>query len=284
MPVLPAHPHSRTLSITSPILPKHAGHPALTPVKLEGHEGINELFRYEVTLKTPDDQNFSYSEGADYELDAWIGREATIGIELEGAGTYAPELPGEAGTAHRGAGERTINGLITQARFLRNEGRHAFYQLTLQPWLYLATLTSDCQIFQDITVVELLGILLADYPYPVEKRLTGTYPKRDYQTQYNETDYTFFQRLCEEWGIHWHFTHSAGQHTLVLTDELAAYRKNPSEAYQTIRFHPLGDKIDEEHLYAFVPARQIVPGRTVTRDYDYTRPKAELEAGHTDTW
>jgi type VI secretion system secreted protein VgrG len=251
-------------------------------VKLEGREGINELFAYEVTLKTPDTQNFSFSGAADFNLDGWIGREATVFVELEGSGSYAPELSGEQGQANQGAGQREISGLIAEAKFLRTEGRHVFYQITLQPWLHLATLTSDCKIFQDVTVVELLDTLLADYPFPVEKRLTGTYPKRDYQTQYNETDFIFFKRLCEEWGIHWFFSHQNGGHTLMLVDDLAAHPQNPSAAYQEILFHPLGDKIDEEHIYAFVPARQIVPGRYVTREYDYTRPKSELQTGNND--
>jgi hypothetical protein len=33
--------------------------------------------------------------------------------------------------------------------------------------------------------------LLSAYGFSVEKRLSGVYPKRDYQTQYNETDYVF---------------------------------------------------------------------------------------------
>jgi type VI secretion system secreted protein VgrG len=249
---------------------------ALTATKVEGQEGINELFSYEVTLKTPGVGNFSYSEAADFKLDGWVGREARIQIELEGSG-YFQAGGADATEAHHGAGWREINGIITQARFLREEGRHVFYQITLRPWLYLATLTGDCKIFQDVSVVEILDKLLADYAYPVEKRLSGTYPKRDYQTQYNETDYVFFRRLCEEWGIHWFFEHEAGVHRLVLIDELSAYRKNKSAAYREIPFHALGDKIDEEHIYAFTPARQLTPGRYVTRDHDYTRSKSELE-------
>jgi type VI secretion system secreted protein VgrG len=264
---------TRTLTIESEVIPEYQGHRALVATKVEGREGINELFSYDVTLKTPGSQNFSYSGGTDFDLDAWIGREAGLRIELEESW--------DEGAGQR-AGVREINGLITQARFLREEGRHVFYQMTLKPWLHLATLTSDCKIFQDMTVVETLDALLSDYVFPVEKRLTGEYPKRDYQTQYNETDHVFFCRLCEEWGIHWFFEHENGTHRLVLIDDLVAYRKNAGAAYREILFHALGDKIDEEHIYAFVPARRLTPGRYVTRDYDYTRPKSELQVIHDD--
>ncbi|MEB0015334.1 phage late control D family protein, partial [Glaciimonas sp. Gout2] len=72
-----------------------------------------------------------------------------------------------------------ISGLITAASMLRQEGRHALYEVTLRPWLHLATLTTDCKIFQDQSVIEIIDLLFADYAFPVDKRLIETYPKRD---------------------------------------------------------------------------------------------------------
>ncbi|MDR2788531.1 MAG: phage late control D family protein, partial [Candidatus Accumulibacter sp.] len=271
------------MTIESPVSPQHRGRPGLVAVKVEGKEGIGELFGYDVILKTPEDRDFVPGEAADIDLDGWIGQEARLEIELEGSGFAAGSGAGQSGgESGRGAGIREINGLIAEACFLREEGRHVFYRITLKPWLHLATLTSDCKIYQDVTVVELLDALLSDYGYPVEKRLTGSYPRRDYQTQYDETDYVFFCRLCEEWGIQWYFEHRDGAHRLVLIDEMSAYQKNRSAAYWDIPFHALGDKIDEEYIHAFVAARRIVPGRYVTRDYDYTRPKSELETRQDD--
>ena len=179
-----------------------ASGPALTgldwvAVKLQGREGIDGLFDYRLTLKDPD-QYFSKR----IDLDERIGRE--IGVRIE--------LADEAG------GIREINALVWEARYLREEGRSAFYELTLKPWLALATLTQDCKIYQDKTVVEVLDEVLETYNYPVEKHLTGRYPKRDYQTQYNETDHEFLDRLCQEWGISYYFEHDRGAHRLVLVD------------------------------------------------------------------
>ena len=285
----------RTLAVESAVIPKYQGHPALVATRIEGREGINELFSYDITLKTPGSQNFIYSGASDFDLDSWIGQEASVRIELADAGFYGFGVSradasgsgangGAEDDGQEGEGDRVreINGLITNARFLREEGRHVFYQMTVKPWLHLATLTSDCKIFQDLTVVELLDELLSDYSFPVEKRLTGEYPRRDYQTQYNETDFVFFRRLCEEWGIHWFFSHKDGAHRLVLIDDLGAYRKNVGRAYHDIQFHALGDQIDEEHIYAFASAREITSGQYVTRDYDYTRPKSELQVGSND--
>jgi len=247
---------TRTLTASGAALPGDD----LVAVKLQGREGIDSLFEYRLTLKTPDARNHSSTQAADYKLDEFIGKEINVEIEL----------------ADEAGGKREINALVVEARFLREEGRHAFYELTLKPWLYLATLTTDCKIFQDRTVIELLDELLSEYSYPVEKRLTGEYPKRDYQTQYNETDYQFFVRLCQEWGLSYFFEHQSGAHRLILADEMSAYRKNPHPRYQTLKFHLPGEQIEEEYIDAFVPQRRIASGRYTSRDYDYTRPQAEL--------
>jgi type VI secretion system secreted protein VgrG len=172
---------ARTLKVQSPAIPVFLGAPALEPVRLSGHEGINSLFEYELLLKTPDALNLGASQAADWDLDGFIGREISCLIELDGAGQFVPGAVGAA--ADRiGSGVRQINALITDAQLWGEEGRHVQYRLTLRPWLHLATLSADVKIFQNKTVVQILDELFADYPFPVHKRLLETYPTRDYQT------------------------------------------------------------------------------------------------------
>jgi len=160
----------RTLSVSGPALPLVDGQPALRAVRLSGREGLNSLFCYELLLESPDD--------ADLDLDAFIGREIHCRIALDDGLD----------------GVREINALVTEAAFLGEAGRHAQYLLTLRPWLHLAELRTDCRIFQDLTVVQILEALLARYPFPVRWRLAEHYPPRDYQTQFNESDFAFFER------------------------------------------------------------------------------------------
>ncbi len=272
---------SRTLSASSTSIPKIMGQPALVPVKLSGTEGLNGLFEYHLDLKTPDGLNLIPSHAANFKLNDFIGRELTVKIELEGNGSF---ISGAAGgsAVNTGAGTREITGLITDAALLGESGRFVHDQLTLRPWLHLATENSDCRIYQDATVVEILDALLGKYSFPVDKRFIDTYPKRDYQTQFNESDYHFFCRLCEEWGINWFFEHSDGKHRLVLIDNMGAHKKNPSAAYQQIPFYPEGHKIDAEYVHRFTPTERITSGSYVTRDYDYTRPKADLTVKRSD--
>ncbi|PIF76348.1 late control gene D protein (GPD) [Variovorax sp. 54] len=115
----------RTLSVSSAAIPVVLGRPALEPVRLSGHEGLNSLFAYELFLKTPDALGLSgVSSSADFDLDAFIGREISCEIELDGSPP------------------RQINALITDAALWGEEGRHVQYKLTLRPWLHMAISTA----------------------------------------------------------------------------------------------------------------------------------------------
>lgn len=105
---------SHTLQIHSSAIPEFLGRPALEPVRLSGHEGMNRLFAYELLLKTPDALNLSASQAADWNLDSFIGREIACTIALGGAGAFLPGAVG-AGIDRVGAGVRQINALITDA-------------------------------------------------------------------------------------------------------------------------------------------------------------------------
>ena len=265
-------PSSRTLRIAGATVPLWQGLPVLTPVRLEGTEAINELFVYRLILKSPDVRDFGPSGAANIPLSDFVGRELTVLIELEDVSPLS--------LVSRGT--REITGLVSSARFINEAGRHAYYEFILKPWLHLASLTSDCKIFQNQTVVEILDALLADYAFPVDKRLGVAYPMRDTQTQLNETDLEFFQRLCQEWGINFHFEHSDGKHRLVLCDNNGAFLANTSPAFRTVRFHNGKNKIDEEYINDFTLSETLTSGSYESRDYDYTRPRAQLAGKASD--
>ncbi|MDP9994128.1 type VI secretion system secreted protein VgrG [Variovorax boronicumulans] len=271
----------RTLSIQSPAIPVLLGEPALEPVRLSGNEGLNSLFAYELLLKTPDALNLGASGAMDFDLDSFIGREITCSIQFDGAGQFVPGVAGQS-VDHIGAGVRQINALITDAEVWGEEGRHVQYKLTLRPWLHLATLTTDCRIYQNKTVIQILDELLASYDFPVDKRLIETYPTRDYQVQFNESDLEFFERLTQSWGISYFFQHSEGKHRLVLIDNMGAYRKNDSAAYQQVEYHAPGWKVDAEYVSSFVPHHHLTSGRYASREYDYMRPRADLGQSRKD--
>ncbi|PCE24640.1 type VI secretion system Vgr family protein [Burkholderia ubonensis] len=273
---------SRTLSISGAALPAYGvdGLPVFVPVRLRGRETIGRIdeCRYRVTLRIDDAYTFSPSRTADIKLDRMVGTEATVLIQLEGK----PGLAGHAGLGNIGVDTREITGLIEAARLAGQDRHSILYELELRPWLYRATLTQDCRLFQDMSVVEITDAVLAKYPYLVDKRLAGVsrgiYPKRDLQRQAFETDWAFLQRLWEEWGIWWWFEHDGGYHRLVLCDTMGGHHPH-GDAYETLRYLPPdGKRIDEEHIHALSVTSRLTSGRVTVTDYDYTRPHANLAA------
>ncbi|WP_423367531.1 type VI secretion system Vgr family protein [Burkholderia sp. LMG 32019] len=276
---------ARTLSLAGAALPTYGmdALPVFVPVRLQGTETIGRLdeCRYLVTLRTDDAYAVSPSRTADLDLDKMVGTEVTVSIQLEGKGHFIPGLAGNAGLGNVGAGTREITGLVEAARLAGQDRNAILYELELRPWLYRATLTQDCRLFQDMTVVDITDAVLSKYPYPVDKRLgafRGVYPKRDVQRQASETDWAFLQRLWEEWGIWWWFEHDDGHHRLVLCDAMGGHRPH-GEAYETLRYLPPGgQRIDEEHIRTLSVTSRLTPGRVNVTDYDYTRPRARLGA------
>lgn len=261
---------SRIVSVHCAAIPSLGDAPALTFVRMQGVESLSHLFSYTVQLKTPDSAGMRVGPAANLDLKSLIGQECSLDIVLEGKGMGA--------AAGLGAGSREISGLITKSRIVQAEGRSILYELTLRPWLWLATRTSDFKIFQSQSIVDIIDSVLSEYAFPVEKRLAGDYPVCEYQVQYGESDFTFLQRLMQEWGIYWYFEHKDNKHCLVICDHIGAHTPFSSQAYHTLALYASNSKIDEEHLDHFDAAEQLTSGAWVTGDFDFTKPTADLTA------
>ena len=229
----------------------------LTFASMSGQEALSELFNYTIHLKTPDKLNMGYfAPSSNLPLKSMVGKDLTVDFALEGGG------------------KRYISGLVTAARVIGHQGRGVVYELVIEPWLELATRTSDYKIFQNKSVVDIIDEVLGEYPFEMEKRLTETYPKRNFQVQYGETDYNFLQRLMQEFGIYYFFEHSAGSHKLVLVDAIGSHTPCPSSP--TISFHQQSLKLDKEYIHTIAANESLRTGKWVLDDFDFKKPKAKL--------
>ncbi|SDE50658.1 type VI secretion system Vgr family protein [Paraburkholderia lycopersici] len=269
----------RTLALSGAALPTtYEGDPVLVPTRLWGTETLGRLSEYTVEAKTPDARNFSPSVSANVDLDALVGTEVTVSIEIPGFGTFIAGMPGNTGAGNIGAYTREITGLVDSACIVREEGRSVVYQLVIRPWLHLATRSRDCRLFPGMDVVEISETVLKKYGYSYELRLAGPglkggYPKRDVQRQHFETDFGFLQRLWEEWGLWWWYEHSGGFHHLILADTLGAFHRH-GPAHETVRYlAPGGKRIDEEHIDAFSVTSTLTTGKVTNVDFDYMSPR-----------
>ncbi len=179
-------------------------------------------------------------------------------------------------------GKRYFNGFVSSISQGVGEGRFARYHATIHPWLWFLTRTSDCKIFQNKTVPDIIKEILKEHGFSdIVNRLKGSYRTWDYCVQYRETDFNFISRLMEQEGIYYYFMHEQGKHTLYLADDMASHDKM-SDCY-TISYYPPDQAVirEDECISGWHITKQLQSGAYCLNEYDFERPKADLNANST---
>src|SRR5579864_8837915 len=121
----------RLLKITTPL-----GGDFLLLMDFHGEEGISRLFQFDLNLGHEESQVETKPTIVDF--DSIVGKNVTVRIAL-------PD-----------GGERFINGHIVSFGQGGRDGKFSYYRAILVPWLWFLSRDSDCRIFQNMTVPEIL--------------------------------------------------------------------------------------------------------------------------------
>jgi len=125
---------TRHIAIETPL-----GEDVLLLRSFSGHEELSRLFAFDLDL---------LSENYEIDFDDIIGQNVTIRMDLP-----------EGGTRHwNGFISRFVQGVSTSVQF-------AQYRATMVPWLWFLTQTSDCRIFQEKTVPEIIRQVFSDHEF-----------------------------------------------------------------------------------------------------------------------
>ncbi len=179
--------------------------------------------------------------------------------------------------AQRDDAKRHFTGLVTRFGSGTQRGRFFAYQMTLRPWLWMLTRTTDCRIFQDLTVPDIVKKVFEDHPVAnFEFKLFRSYRKWVYCAQYRESDFNFVARLLEHEGIYWYVEHEDGQHKLVLVDEHSAH--DPAPGCETLPYYANVDQVppDTDHVSNWHYAQAVKAGKVALTSYDFERPSTSL--------
>ncbi|HSU53808.1 MAG TPA: type VI secretion system tip protein TssI/VgrG [Candidatus Dormibacteraeota bacterium] len=243
---MPLKQDNRLLAIKTALGPDTL---AIRSVTIE--EEISQLFEIEAELS---------SEDADIDFDKVVGHDATIRLNI-----------GQ-------KDKRYFNGIVSRLVQVANQGGYAHYQATIVPWLWFLTRTSDCCIFQEMTIPDIIEDVFKYYGFSdYSLKLSGTYEPWEYCVQYRETDFNFVSRLMEQEGIYYYFEHHDGKHTLVLADSISAHK--PFAGYEEIQFHELeGGAMGREVITDWTVEKELQPIAYVLQDFDFTKPKTSLLA------
>jgi type VI secretion system secreted protein VgrG len=216
---------------------------------IQGEERISGLFQYTLELISADDA---------LDFSQIVGKSVTVAMDLA-------------------TGDKEyLNGIVGRFVHAGKDPRQSTYFADLHPKLWLLTLASDCRIFQNKSVPDIVKQVLSDHGVTdVKDSLTGAYSPREYCVQYMETDFDFVSRLMEEEGICYFHTHADGKHTLVLADDSSAWPA--CTGYSSVKVRAADSSMAEEGtVFECSLEQQVVTAKYRTDDYNFEVPATDL--------
>jgi type VI secretion system secreted protein VgrG len=174
--------------------------------------------------------------------------------------------------------ERTIHGLVRSFTRLGQSEDLTSYRAEVVPWLWFLSLSTDCKIFQNLTVPEIVEQVFTGLGYQdFQFKLVKSYPKRLYCVQYRETHLNFVSRLLEEEGIFYFFEHSNSKHVLTMADDNSAIKPCPGQPAARLVAQAASWQ-EEDVVLACESEDAVHTGKVTLRDYDYDQPLLSLES------
>ena len=221
------------------------GPDALLLRRMSATEGVSTLFHIELQVE---------SEKVDHSARDIVGKPGVVRIETADGGT------------------RHLHGLVTKFLQGGRDTRLAAYRVELRPWLWLLTRRSDCRIFQDKNVPDIVKQVFDDAGHSdFEFALQGSYPARTFCVQYRETDFDFVSRLLEDEGLFYFFRHEENRHVLVVTDHMSDLPDCPGQA--KVDYHTLdGGHTDRDTIQAWEFQQELHPGKVSLKDFNFEDP------------
>ncbi len=223
---------------------------------LQGNEKLSELFEYTVE---------AISETNNLAFDNIVGK--PVGVTLEFTNSYKRYIHGIATAFTQAKSDKTPDA----------ETHLTVYHVTLRPWFWFLTLTKNCQIFQNMSTPEIIKAIFKELGFSDFKdSLKGTYTKREYCVQYDETAFSFVCRLMEDDGIFYFFEHSESKHTLVLADDLSVHQN--VIGYNKVRFWEIYESSNpEDVIHKCFISQQTLPAKYAIDDYHFETPSTDLK-------
>ncbi len=216
------------------------------------HEELGKPFEFQLDLLSKD---------PNLDIAAALGKKLVVEVTLNSGAT------------------RYFNGLVSRFSFGETREEYHQYRATLRPWTWLLSRTTNCRIFQNMTVPEIVKAVFRAHGFgDFDDKLAESYRSWDYLVQYRETDLNFVSRILEQEGIYYFFQHDAEKHTLVLADSLGSHAA--THGFEVVPFlQPemvASMPSDVEYVDGWNAWRQLQPGAFSAADFNFETPKANL--------
>lgn len=173
-------------------------------------------------------------------------------------------------------GEQTtgIHGVIQHVRRGAVNKDYAMFKVILTSQLSHLKRRMNQKVFRKKTVPEIISEVLTEYGMAegldFEFTLKETYEKREYTTQYDQTDYDLINHLAESEGIFYYFVHDKDRHKLTFADANPFFKvRDEAIVYKS----DTGFVADERVAKRFDIALNSVSTETAFRNYNFTNMK-----------
>ncbi len=217
--------------------------------RLEGREGISQLFEFQLEL--------SAENGKEVAFDKVLGQPAAVRLALDGGR------------------DRYFHGIINQFSQGGRDASFTHYRAQIVPKLWLLTRRVQSRIFQHISVPNILKEVLAGLQ--VSFQIQGVFHERDYCVQYRESDFHFASRLMEEEGIFYFFRHKADAHELVVANSPQGHPELPEQS-KVIYDSTTGGVGGDLRVSEWEKVQELRAGKHTARDHSFEMPDKHLEA------
>lgn len=219
-----------------------------------GDESMSQLFKFKLGL---------VASSAVTATDV-IGKEVSFSIEDGSDVESAKQSPA-----------RHFHGIVRRLRAADSgSGDARRYEAVVVPKLWRLTKRTDCRIFQNKTVSEIVKAVCTSNGLPASYVDTSAIGDADatleYCVQYRESDFDFVARLLETHGIFFFFRHSQGDHKFVLAAATSAYQD--ADPAQLLLSSGASEK---KHVSLWSCAWEIVSKKAVADSRDVTKANAQ---------
>ena len=236
------------ISISTPL-----GKDVLYLTRFSAQETMSQLFSISAS---------TYTIGQQISLDSLIGQEVCITLKSDDVSLIP--LP-----------DRYYHGIVSHiecsgSRVTAAGDNEDFfdYYLTIQPTAAFMKKRSNCRIYQNQSVIEIITDLFGQHGVIFKDNTTASYPKYEYCVQYQETDLDFVTRLLQLEGIFYYFEHTESGHTLIIADATSAYSKCEEG---TVKCY--SGSLSVSHVASWQSGLTMVNGAFSQKGYDFKQPK-----------
>jgi hypothetical protein len=177
-------------------------------VGFRGREALSELFRFEIFVTVPSDEEINEEESV------WLRASLII---------------------NRGGDDHAIHGMIDGIELLLDSNGRALFRVDLVPHLAALEHSFRSYVWTKQSIKDILSEVLSDaLSDELELRLSGKYATEEHVCQYKETHFQFVSRWMEREGIYYFFDHSGDTDKLVLIDDPSRHDTTPHDAHSLL--------------------------------------------------